>query len=156
MSMDRPCVCSKKTYIWQSSQVSMMWCMQCVSVRGDLNHHRYNKRVGFAKFWGFYVKLMFVECRLILSKSRKFYVKETQVESWLILPKSKFFVHGLRVYFTKVQVVFCKIYVPNYSWPLDQPTRWSRCFGVTRPPSGARECTRISMNCSTCNTLSVC
>ena len=26
--------------------------IQRVSVRGDLNHHRYNKRVGFTKFLG--------------------------------------------------------------------------------------------------------
>ena len=42
--------------------------MQCVSVEGDLTRHRYKLRgLVSQKSLGFSVKLMFVECGLILS-----------------------------------------------------------------------------------------
>ena len=52
--------------------------MQCVCVGGDLTCYRYTLRgLVLQKSWGFSVKFMFVECRLILPKFRGFYVKPT-------------------------------------------------------------------------------
>ena len=91
----------------------MLWYIQCVSVGGDLTHHRYTLRgLVSQKCWGFSVK-MFMECRLILPKVEGALCERDVGRVLVDFTKSRGFhkivVNRVRVDFVKVQGVVCKI-----------------------------------------------